>query len=103
MSGKANILVDTLSHLVDIDPDARLDPKNAGWEFGYYVFETLPTLSSQNTVQVCEILSGNNVIIPDPDLQEPFIQQLTSPLTLDQLQALQAQDAKCATLTDMLR
>ena len=56
VSGKANSLVDTLSHLVDIDPDARLDPENAGWEFGYYMFETLPTLSSQNTVQVCEIL-----------------------------------------------
>ena len=103
VSGKTNILADTLSHLVDIDPDARLDLKNAGWEFGYYVFETLPILSSQNTVQVCEILSGNNVIRPDPDLQEPFIQQLTSPLTLDQLQALQAQDEKCMTLADMLR
>ena len=43
------------------------------------------------------------MIRPDPDLQEPFIQQLTSPLTLDQLQALPAQDAKCVTLTDMLR
>ena len=27
VSGKTNILADTLSHLVDIDPDARLDPK----------------------------------------------------------------------------
>ena len=103
VSGKTNILADTLSCLVDIDPDARLDPENAGWEFGYYVFETLPKLSSQNAVQVCKILSGNNVIRPDPDLQEPFIQQLTSPLTLDQLQALQAQDEKCTTLADMLR
>ena len=103
VSGKANILADTLSRLVDIDPNARLDPKNAGWEFGYYVFETLPTLSSQNTVQVCEVLSGDNVIRPDPDLQEPFIEQLTSPLTLEQLQALQAQDEKCTTLAGMLR
>ena len=94
VSGKTNILVDTLSHLVDIDPDARLDPENAGWEFGYYVFETLPKLSSQNTVQVCEILSWDNVIKPNPDLQEPFIQQLTSPLALDQLCTLQAQDEK---------
>ena len=39
VSGKTNILADKLSHLVDIDPDARLDPENAGWEFGYYVFE----------------------------------------------------------------
>ena len=29
VSGKANILVDMLSHLVDIDPDTRLDPENA--------------------------------------------------------------------------
>ena len=103
VSGKTNILVDTLSRLVDIDPDARLDPENAGWEFGYYVFETLPKLSSEEIISVCEILSGDNVIKPDPDLQEPFTQQLTSPLTLDQLQALQAQDEKCTSLTAMLR
>ena len=103
VSGKANILVDTLIRLVDIDPDARLDPENAGWELGYYVFETLPNLSSQNTIQVCEVLSGDNVIRPDPDLQDPFIEQLTSPLTLEQLQALQAQDEKCTTLISMLR
>ena len=47
VSGKTNILADTLSRLVDIDPDARLAPENAGWEFGYYVFETLPKLSSE--------------------------------------------------------
>ena len=27
VSGKTNILADTLSRLVDIDPDARLDPE----------------------------------------------------------------------------
>ena len=95
--------MDTLSRLVDIDPNARLDPENAGWEFGYYVFETLPKLSSEEIVQVCEVLSGTNVIIPDPDLQEPFTQILTSPLTNDQLQALQAQDEKCTSLIAMLR
>ena len=80
-----------------------MDPENAGWEFGYYVFETLPKLSSEEIVPVCEVLSGTNVIIPDPDLQEPFTQQLTSPLTNDQLQALQAQDEKCTSLIAMLR
>ena len=103
VSGKANILADNLSRLVDIDPNARLDPKNAGCDFGYYVFETLPTLSSQNTIQVCEVLSGDNVIRPDPDLQEPFVEQVASPLTLEQLQALQAQNEKCTTLNSMLR
>ena len=103
VSGKANILADTLSHLVDIDPDARLDPENAGWEFGYYIFESLPKLSSEDIVQICEILSGENVIRPDPDVQQPFVQQLRSPLTLDQLRALQGQDDKCTTLTRMLK
>ena len=99
---KANILADSLSHLVDIDPDARLDPENTRWEFRYYIFESLPRLSSEDIVQICEILSGENVIRPDPDIQQPFIQQLRSPLTLDQLCTLQAQDDKCTTLTRML-
>ena len=102
VSSKANILADMLSHLVDIDPDARLDPENAGWELGYYIFESLPKLTSEDIVQVCEILSGENVIRPDPDVQQPFIQQLRSPLTLDQLRALQGQDDKCTTLMQML-
>ena len=50
VSGKANILADMLSHLVDIDLDARLDPENAGWEFGYYIFESLPKLTSEDIV-----------------------------------------------------
>ena len=103
VSGKANILANMLSHLIDLDPDARLDPENAGWEFGYYIFESLPKLSSADEVQVCEILSGENVIRPDPDVQQPFVQQLRSPLTLDELRALQGQDNKCTTLIRMLK
>ena len=85
MSSKINVLADALSRLVDIDPDARLDPENAGWEFGYYIFETLPKLSNTDIVEVSEILSGENVIKPDPDIQKPMIQQLRSPLTSVQL------------------
>ena len=103
VSGKVNILANMLSHLIDLDPDAWLDPENAGWEFGYYIFESLPKLSSTDVVQVCEILSGENVIRPDPDVQQPFVQQLRSPLTLDELRALQSQDIKCTTLIRMLK
>ena len=95
ISGKANILADMLSHLVDIDPDTRLDPENARWEFGYHIFEPLPKLSSEDIVQICEILSGKNVIRPDPDVQQPFIQKLSTPFTLYQLHTLQGQDNKC--------
>ena len=103
VSGKANILADTLSRLIDLDPDARLNPENARWEFGYYIFESLPKLSSEDVVQVCEILSGENFIRPDPDVQQPFVQQLRSPLTLDELRALQSQGDKCTMLTRMLK
>ena len=103
VSGKSNILADMLSHLIDLDPDARLDPENAGWEFGYYIFKSLPKLSSADVVQVCEILSGKNVIRPDPDVQQPFVQQLRSPLTLDESRALQSQDIKCTTLIRMFK
>ena len=103
VSGKANILADMLSRLIDLDPDTRLDPENAGWEFGYYIFESLPKLSSADVVQVCEILSGKNVIRPDPDVQQPFVQQLRLPLTVDELRALQSQDNKCTTLIRMLK
>ena len=103
VSGKANILADMLSRQIDLDPDARLDPENAGWEFGYYIFESLPKLSSKDVAQVCEILSGENVIRPDPDVQQPFVQQLRSPLTLDELHALQSQDDKCTALIKMLQ
>ena len=103
VSGKANILADMLSCLIDLDPNTRLDPENAGWEFRYYIFESLPKLSSEDIVQVCEILSGENVIRPDPDVQQPFVQQLRSPLTLDQLRTLQGQDDKCTMLIMMLK
>ena len=103
VSGKANILAVMLSHLIDLDPDTRLDPENAGWEFRYYIFESLPKLSSKDVVQVCEILSGENVIRPDPDVQQPFVQQLRSPLTSDEVRALQSQDDKCTTLIRMLK
>ena len=76
VSGKANILADTLSHLVDIDPHVRLDPENAVWEFGYDVFESLPKLSGEDIIQICKILPGEKVIRPDPDIQQPFTQQL---------------------------
>ena len=102
VSGKANILADMLSHLIDIDPDARLNPENARWELGYYIFESLPKLSGADVVQICEIISGKNVIRPDPDVQQPFVQQLRSPLTLDELRTLQSQDDKCTTLVRML-
>ena len=40
-AGKDNVLVDTLSRLIDIDSDVVLEPELKDYEFGCYAFETL--------------------------------------------------------------
>ena len=42
ISGKDNVLADTLSQLIDTDPDLKQQPELEGHEFGKYCFETLP-------------------------------------------------------------
>ena len=42
ISGKDNILADTLSRLIDINPDVELQPELKDYEFGHYAFKTLP-------------------------------------------------------------
>ena len=42
ISGKANVLADTLSRLIDTDPDLQQQPELEGHEFGKYCFENSP-------------------------------------------------------------
>ena len=42
ISGIKNTLADTLSRLIDIDENIRLQPEEEGKEFGYFPFEELP-------------------------------------------------------------
>ena len=63
IAGKVNILADTLSRLIDTDPDLQQLPELEGHKFGKYCFETLPKArGSANEVklggemaEVCEI------------------------------------------------
>ena len=63
MQEKANVLKDTLSRLIDTDPDLQQQPELEGHEFGKYCFETLPIVRgsvnevsiSGETSEVCEI------------------------------------------------
>ena len=41
IKGQNNVLADTLSRLIDIDPDTQLTLEGKGYEFGYAVFEEL--------------------------------------------------------------
>ena len=47
ISGKDNVLADTLSRLIDISPDVQLQCELKDYEFGHYAFETLPKARSK--------------------------------------------------------
>ena len=63
ISGKANVLADTLSRLIDTDPDLKQQPELEGHEFGKYCFKALPKARGSVThikisgdmADVCEI------------------------------------------------
>ena len=59
IKGENNILADTLSCLIDIDPDTQLTPEGNGYEFGYAVFEELPDI---HTFENNEVIAGNKEI-----------------------------------------
>ena len=69
ISGKDNVLADTLSQLIDTDPDLKQQPELEGHEFGKYCFETLPKVRGSahheriggDEFDVCEIqITYNN-------------------------------------------
>ena len=63
ISGKANVLADTLSRLIDTNPDLQQQPELEGHKFRKYCFETLPKARGSvsevklggETAEVCEI------------------------------------------------
>ena len=65
--GIRNTLADTLSRLIDMDENIKLQPEEEGKEFGYFPFEELPPVTTQTTEEIitCEI--GNiNIHHTDP-------------------------------------
>ena len=98
------ILADTLSRLIDTDPDLKQQPQLEGHEFGKYCFETLPKASgsvhhenlSGNEVEVCEI----QITYDNPDNLELSVEL---PLEDDKFVSLQQQDPKIRELHDKVK
>ena len=44
IKGIKNTSADTMSRLIDIDPQIQQDSESEGYEFGYYTFDTLPAM-----------------------------------------------------------
>ena len=62
-----NTLVDTLSRLIEMDENIKLQPDEGGKEFGYFSFEELPPVTTQVIDEVIECEIGNiNIQHTDP-------------------------------------
>ena len=99
IKGQNNVLVDTLSHFIDINPNTQLTPEGQGYEFGFAVFEKLPKI---NTFDINEVIVGDNQIKNDPDLQNA-LQCIDNPIAPECLKHLQEQDATIETLKHKLK
>ena len=88
IKGIKNTLADTMSRLIDIDPQIQQDSEPEGYEFGYYSFDTLPAMEVSNIDTTHETSSDNG---------KDFIGNLVKlPLTDDMLSKLQIQDTFCS-------
>ena len=89
IKGSNNILADTLSHLIAIDPDTPTMPEEPGYEFGYAIFEEFPKVQTK-TYEVNEVIvcTDTEIIKNDPELQNSLqcIQNLIAPQRLKKLQ-----------------
>ena len=73
IKGIKNTLADTMSRLIDIDPQVQMESEPEGYESGYYTFDTLPTLdvssveTPQNTsLDVNEVNASNGILLDLP-------------------------------------
>ena len=57
IKGIQNTLADTMSRLINIDPQIQQDSEPEGYEFGYYTFDTLPAMEVSNIETTKETLN----------------------------------------------
>ena len=94
IKGIKNTLADTMSRLIQIDPEAKLCPEQEGYEFGYYTFEDMELIKCE--VQEIETTQLND---PIPLPQE----EIKLPLSDDRLQAFQEKDKFCKDIGNKLQ
>ena len=59
MKGIKNTLADTMSRLIQIDPEAKLSPEQEGYESGYHAFEDMEPVR-------CEVQEIKTLQLKDP-------------------------------------
>ena len=94
IKGIKDTLADTMSRLIQIDPEAKLCPEQEGYEFGYYAFEDMELIK-------CEV---QEIETTQPSGPIPLPQEgIRLPLSDEKLQALQAEDKFCKDISNKLQ
>ena len=89
IKGIKNTLADTMSRLIDIDPQVQPESEPERYEFGYYTFGSLPALEVSNVETSQDIsLNVNDTNTPNNDLWR-------LPINNDTLSKLQHEDLFC--------
>ena len=103
IKGSNNILADTLSHLIAIDPDTPTTPEESGYEFGYAIFEEFPKVQTK-TYEVNEVIVGTEteVMKNNPELQNS-LQCIQNPIAPQRLKKLQQLDSNIEILKHKLQ
>ena len=79
-----------MSRLIAIDPQIQQETEPEGYEFGYYLFDTLPTIEISNIEMPQEKNKKGEEEIAE--------KQLALPLNHNMLLQLQLQDKDCANI-----
>ena len=90
IKGIKNTLADMMSRLININPQVQQDSEPEGYEFGYYTFDTLPTLEVSNI----ETTLDTSVRVNDDNNVNNNLFEL--PIDNDTLFKLQQEDKFCA-------
>ena len=95
IKGIKNTLADTMSRLIDIDPQIQQDSEPEGYEFGYYTFDTLPAMEVSHVETTKQ--TSNEKESNDMD------SVIKLPLSEDMLSNLQSQDTFCTHILTQIR
>ena len=89
IKGIKNTLADTMSRLININPQVQQESEPEGYEFGYYTFDTLPSLEVSNI----ETTQDTSVCVSDNNDSTNNLLEL--PISNDMLSQLQQKDMFC--------
>ena len=93
IKGIKNTLADTMSRMINIDPQVQPEPELEGHEFGYYTFDPLPALEVQ------DIQASSTGSIQDDNVND-FLCNL--PIDDNMLAKLQQKDEFCKNIFEQI-